>query len=56
MKQSTFFILCGALALGSLAVGIIGAIHEKCEEKKRKPAATFRELYEDNAVSGGDLD
>lgn len=55
MKQSTFFIL-GAMAFGSLVVGFIGAIHENRKEKKRKPAATFRELYEDNSVSGGDLD
>lgn len=51
MKQSIFFILCGALALGSLSVGIIGAINEKRKEKKHKPAATFRDLYEDNAAS-----
>lgn len=51
MKQSTFFILCGALALGSLAVGIIGAIHDERKEKKHKPAATFRDLYDDNAAS-----
>lgn len=51
MKQSTFFILCGALALGSLSVGFIGAIYENRKEKKHKPAATFRDLYEDNAAS-----
>lgn len=51
MKNSTFFILCGAIALGSLALGIVGAIHEKRKEKRRKSAATFRELYEDNAAT-----
>lgn len=51
MKYSTFFILCGSLALGSLAVGFIGAIYEKRKEKKHKPAATLRDLYEDNAAS-----
>lgn len=51
MKQSTFFILCGTVALGSLAVGIFGAIHEKRKEKKYKPVATLRDLYEDNAAS-----
>lgn len=56
MKQSTFFIFCGAVALGSLAVGLIGAIHEKRKEKKRNPSATLREFYEDNAASWGDLD
>ncbi len=49
MKQSTFFVVCGAIALGSFAVGIFGAIREKRKEKKHKPAATFRDLYEDNA-------
>lgn len=51
MKHSTFFILCGAFALGSLAVGVIGAIHEKLKEKKHKPSATLRDLYKDNAAS-----
>lgn len=50
MKQSTFFILCGSLAFGSLAVGIIGVIHEKRKAKKHKPSSTLRDLYEDNAA------
>lgn len=51
MKQSTFFILCGAMALGSFAVGIIVAIHKKRKEKKRNPSATLLDLYKDNAAS-----
>ncbi len=52
MKQTTTLILLGTLALGSLAVGIAGAIREKRKERKHQPAATFRDLYEDNAPSG----
>lgn len=51
MKQSTFFIVCGSIAFGSLAVGIFGAFLAKRKETKHKPADTFRDLYEDNAVS-----
>lgn len=51
MKQSTFFFICVSIAFSSLAVGVIGAIHEKRKEKKHKPAATLRDLYEDNAAS-----
>lgn len=51
MKQSIFFIICGVVALGSLGVGIFGAIHENRKEKKHKPVATLRDLYEDNAAS-----
>lgn len=54
MKQSTFFIVCGSIAFGSLAVGIFGAFLAKRKEKKHNSADTFRDLYEDNAV-GGDL-
>lgn len=54
MKQSTFFIVCGSIALGSLAVGVFGAVLAKRKEKKHKPGFTFRDLYEDNAA-GGDL-
>lgn len=54
MKQSTFFIIFGSMALGSLAVGIFGAFIAKRKEKKHKSGFTFRDLYEDNAA-GGDL-
>lgn len=52
MKQTTALILLGSLALGSIAAGIAGAIHEKRKSRKHQPAATLRELYEDNAASG----
>lgn len=54
MKQSTFFIVCGSIAFGSLAVGIFGALFAKRKEKKHKPGDTFRDLYDDNAA-GCDL-
>lgn len=55
MKQTTAFILLGSLALGSIAAGIAGAIHEKRKSRKHKPAATLRDLYEDNAASDPSL-
>lgn len=54
MKQSTFFIVCGSIAFGSLAVGIFGALFAKRKEKKHKPGDTFRDLYDDN-TAGVDL-
>ena len=52
MKQTTTLILLGTLALGTLAVGIAGAIREKRKERKHEPVTTLRDLYEDNAASG----
>lgn len=52
MKQTTFFILLGSLALGSIVAGIAGTIHEKRKARKHLPAAKLRDLYEDNAASG----
>lgn len=51
MKQTTAFILLGSLALGSIAVGIAGVIHEKRKARNHQPAATLRDLYEDNVAS-----
>lgn len=47
MKQTAAFIL-----LGSIAVGIAAALHEKRKARNHKPAATLRDLYEDNAACG----
>lgn len=55
MKQTTAFILFGSLALGSIAAGIAGAIHYKRKERNHRPAATLRDLYEDNAASGASV-
>lgn len=52
MKLSTFYIVCGSVAFGSLAVGLLGAFLAKRKEKKRKPGDTFRDLYDDNAAGG----
>lgn len=52
MKLSTFYIVCGSVAFGSLAVGLLGAIHAIRKEKKHKLGATFRDLYDDNAAGG----
>lgn len=52
MKQSTFLIVCGSIAFGSLAVGIFGAFLAKRKEKKHKSVNTFRDLYDDNAAGG----
>lgn len=55
MKQTTAFILLGSLALGSIAAGIAGVIHEKRKARKHRPAATLRDLYKDNAASGASV-
>lgn len=52
MKQTTAFILLGSLALGSIAAGIAGAIHEKRKARKLQFSATLLDLYNDNAASG----
>ena len=48
MKQ-TALIICGVLGLGALATGVSGVVLAK--RSRRKPIATFRDLYEDNSVS-----
>lgn len=55
MKQTTAFILFGSLALGSIAAGIAGVIHEKRKTRKHRPAVKLRDLYEDNAASGASV-
>lgn len=51
MKNFIPFILLGSLALCPLAIGIAGAIREKRKERRHEPAATFLDLYDDNAPS-----
>ena len=48
MKQ-TALIICGVLGMGALAAGICGVVRAK--RNRRKPVATFSDLYEDNAAS-----
>lgn len=54
MKVSAFYIVCGSVALGSLAVGLIGAFLAKRKEKNNH-GDTFRDLYEDNAPTDREL-
>lgn len=55
MKQTTALLLLCSIALGSITAGIFGTIHHMRKIRKHQPAATFRELYEDNADPELDL-
>lgn len=55
MRHSLFMIFTSSLALGSIAVGIAGTIHEKRKARKHQPSAKLRDLYEDNAASGSSI-
>lgn len=57
MKETTFFILVGALSAVSLASGLIGwqiSKHIEAGEKHGKPSS-FRDLYEDNVINFDDV-
>ena len=51
MKQTTFFVLVGALSAVSLTSGILGLFFAKAAEGKgkQKTASSFRDVYDDNA-------
>lgn len=57
MKETTFFILVGALSAVSLVSGLIGwRLTKRLEYKKHGNPSTFREVYEDNESDDlGDL-
>lgn len=50
MKESTFFVVVGALSVISLASGLIGwRVAKSIDDKKQHgEAQTLRDLYEDN--------
>lgn len=51
MKDTTFFIVVGALTVISLASGVLGYLYAEHKEEKENHGdpATFHDLYEDNA-------
>lgn len=57
MKDTTFFVIVGLLAVVSLTCGLIGwrCAKRKEENAKHEVPLTFNELYEDNAPTNREL-